>query len=112
MGSMGEKRGPNFASIQRDTLNSLAFKRDLAWYEMLAYLYFKKNYNGFNNGDIELRYSEMRYVMSYTYLKKAIDGLIEKGWVERIEPGGMYGTPAKYELTGKYEELRLGKRKK
>ena len=105
-------KGPSFASIQRDTLNSSVFKLDLEWYEKLAYLYFKKNYNGFNNGEIELRYSEMKGVMCTTYFKKAIDGLIEKGWVERIEHGGMYGTPAKYKLTGKYEELRFGKKKK
>ena len=109
MGADRERRGPSFASIERDTLNSSVWKKGLKWYEMLAYLYFKKNYSGFNNGNIELRYSEMKGVMSSSYFKMAKDGLISKGWIEVIEPGGKFGNPAKFRLTGRHEKIIEGK---
>ena len=60
-----------FVLIERQTLMSPQW-RELSHAEMIAYIYIKNNYNGGNNGEIPLKYSELKSVMAPATLSKAL----------------------------------------
>jgi len=94
-----------FVMLENATLNSQEWKQ-LTHSEMVAYVYIKKNFNGGNNGEIPLKYSELKGVMAPATISKALKGLVTKGWIEVTRHGGLYRYFCKYRLTGKYDFLR------
>lgn len=99
------KNGPPFVMLERATLKSQEW-RQLSHSEMIAYIYIKKNYLGYNNGEISFRYSEIRGIMSPATLSKALKGLTSKGWIEKTKHGGMFRYYCLYKLTGKHDRIR------
>lgn len=70
----------------------------------LAYVYFKKNYNGFNNGEIVAPYKELKKVLkSSATISKAIKTLENKQWIETTEQGGLFQKVSRYRLTFLYD---------
>lgn len=100
-----KRTGPPFVMLERRTLDSPEWKR-LTKAEMITYIYIKKNYNGGNNGNIPLKYKELKGVMTPATLSKALKGLISKGWIEKTKHGGLYRFYCLYKLTGKYDRIR------
>lgn len=96
---------PPFVMLEKDTLKTPQWK-ELSHTEMLAYIYLKKNYNGGNNGEIPLKYSELEGIMAPATLSKALKGLISKGWVEKTQHGGLYRYFCLFRLTGNYDRIR------
>jgi len=104
------KRGRNrnhksFVMLPRKMLRSEIWK-DLNPASKLFYIHLKGKYNGSNNGEIRLHYSELKGVKgisSPSTINKAIKELEEKGWIERKEPGGLYRRPNKFLFTGKHD---------
>lgn len=80
------------------------------------YIELKRNYNGYNNGELICSYEFMRKKYRYGYgtVRKAIKLLCECGLIEltgRGELAGLGGVKAnKYRLTGKYERVIPGKK--
>jgi len=97
--------GPPFVMMEKNTLRCQDWKQ-LSHTEMIAYLYLKANYNGSNNGKIQLPYKSMEAVMAHKTLSTALKGLVDKGWIERTQRGGLYRYVCHYRLTGKYDLLR------
>jgi len=91
--------------LERKTLRSQEWKK-LTRSEMITYIYIKKNYDGYNNGEISLKYSELKGVLASATLSKALKGLIVKGWIEKTEHGGMFRYYCLYKLTAKYDVIR------
>ena len=76
----------------------------------LLYLYLKAKYDGSNNGEIQLHYSELKGVQgisSDSTVSKAFRELEKKGWIKRTRFGGLYRYINKYELTGNYDDHLL-----
>lgn len=96
---------PPFVMLERATLTSSQWK-ELTRSEMITYIYIKKNYNGGNNGEIPLKYTEFKDIMAPATLSKALKGLQSKGWVEKTRHGGLYRYYCLYKLTGKYDRIR------
>jgi len=75
------------------------------------YTELKRNYNGFNNGQLICAYSYMRKKYGYGYgtLSKGFKKMIELALIERVEYGelaGLSGKKAsKYRLVGKHEKI-------
>jgi hypothetical protein len=72
-----------------------------------VYAMLKSKYNGHNNGEIRLHYSEIRGVSGLKCNKsisKAFRELEAKTWIERTKIGGMYRYHNLYKLTGKFDE--------
>ena len=106
--SRREKRrgkGAPFVMLEKNTLNSQDWKK-LSHPEMLTYIYIKKNYNGTNNGEISLKYSELKGIMAPGTIANALKGLITKEWIEKTKHGGMFRYYCLYKLTGKYDQIR------
>ena len=94
-----------FVMLERQTLLSLQWKQ-LSHSEMIAYIYLKNNFNGGNNEQIPLKYSELKGVMAPATLSKALKGLQSKGWIEKTQHGGLYRYFCLYKLTGKYDSIK------
>ncbi len=99
------KRGPPFVMLEKQTLESQEWKK-LTRAEMITYIYIKKNYNGGNNGEIPLKYTELKGISAPATISEALKGLTDKGWIEKTRHGGMYRYYCLYKLTGKYDRIR------
>lgn len=71
------------------------------------YIHLKAKFNGSNNGQIRLYYSElkdMKGFSSHNTISSSFKELENKEWIERTEIGGLYRHFNEYKLTGKYDE--------
>ena len=96
--------------------NFVAIARKMLWIEewkkltpaaKLFYVYLKAKYNGKNNGEILLHYSELKGIKgisSSSTIFRAIKELEDKGWIKRTQIGGLYRHNNEFELTGKYDD--------
>jgi len=98
-----KKHNP-FVMLLRQTLISAPWQA-LTHSEMIAYIYIKKNYNGGNNGQIPLKYVELKRVLAAATLAKALKGLISKGWIEKTQHGGLFRFSCFYKLTGTHDPI-------
>lgn len=76
----------------------------------ILYCYLKGKYNGSNNGEISLHYSELKGVKgisSPAAISRAIKELEAGGWIRRTRQGGLYRYSNKFELTGQHDDLIL-----
>lgn len=79
----------------------------------ILYLYLKGRFNGHNNGDIHLHYSELKGVKglsSPSSISRGFKELEEKEWVSRTRIGGLHRYSNKFELTGKVDDYLSGGR--
>ena len=76
---------------------------DLSHSEMLTYIYMRANHNGKNNGEVPLKYAELKEILAPATLSKALKGLENKDWIRKTKHGGMYRYYCLYKLTGKYD---------
>lgn len=91
-----------FVMFDKEMLNSTNWKV-LSHSEMVVYLYIKRNFNGSNNGEIPLKYAELKDIMAPATIKKALTGLEANGWIEKTKHGGLYRYYCLYKLTGRYD---------
>ena len=98
-------RCPPFVMLEKETLRSQQWE-ELSHSEMITYIYLKKNYNGRNNGEIPLKYSELKAILAPATLSKALKGLEGKGWIEKTQYGGLFRYYCLYKLTGRYDRIR------
>jgi len=73
----------------------------------LLYIHVKGKWNGYNNGQIRVYYSELkgfRGISADSTISKASKELQEKGWIKRTKLGGLHRYFNEYELTGKYDD--------
>jgi len=96
----------NFIMIGREMLFGCPEWKKLSGAAKLLYITLKGKYNGFNNGEIKLCYSELKGVRglsSSSTIAKAFKELVDKEWIIHVGMGGLYRHPNVYELTGKYD---------
>ncbi len=104
----GKKRNcfvKGFAGIGRARLNSPEWKGLSAGAKIL-YLHLKGAYIGTNNGDIVFTYGHakgIKGISSPGAFSRVSKELQQKEWI-KVLPGGLYNTPNKYTLTGRYDE--------
>ena len=102
------KRTPPFVRLERRLI-----LRDENWQALsqgakLLYLHLKAKYNGVNNGQIKLHYSELEKYAGFKSpraISAAFKELIKKGWIKRTKIGGLFRYTNEYQLTGKYDDL-------
>jgi len=71
-----------------------------------VYAMLKAKFNGKNNGEIKLFYSELRGLSGLRCNKTISNAFLElekEGWVERTVLGGLYRRICSYRLTGKFD---------
>ena len=78
----------------------------------LLYVYLKGCYNGSNNGEIHLHYSQLkghRGISSSSAIADSIRELEKGEWIERTKFGGMHRFNNLYRLTWKYDRCHSDK---
>lgn len=107
------ERASSFVMIGRGTLLRSNEWKGLSAAAKILYLYLKAKYNGSNNGQIRLHYSELRGVKgisSPSTISRAIRELEQKGWLEITNLGGLYRRINEYRLTGTYDDHLIERR--
>jgi DNA-binding MarR family transcriptional regulator len=97
-----KRRNPSFVMLTRSMLRSRDWER-LSSKAKLFYIHLKAKYNGSNNGEILLHYSELKKVRGISApstISKAIDELISKGWILK-EREGKFMKATRFRLTGR-----------
>jgi predicted transcriptional regulator len=97
-----------FVMLSRNMLLECPEWQALSAAAKILYPIIKSKYNGVNNGEIKLYYSElkdMNGLRSPATISKAFRELEQKGWIRRTQQGGLYRHINKYELTGQYDNL-------
>lgn len=107
----GEKKYcPPFVRLEK----SLLLREDQWWIlppgARDLYLLLKCKYNGQNNGEIRLYYSEIRRMKikglrSDKGISAAFAILEQTGWIEGTRRGGQYRFKTDFKLTGRYDGL-------
>ena len=98
----------SFVRLGRDLIFRSDPWRILSPRAKVLYLTLKAKYNGSNNGDIRLCYSELKTNSGFRSPKSISDAIreLEKGgWVERVKRGGLYRYENRFRLTGKFDVL-------
>ena len=95
-----------FVALDSQMLKSPEWRKGLTRSERDVYEQLKRKFVGYNNGDIELHYSELKDFLASATIAKALKGLEAKGWISRTKYGGLYRYSNKYRLTGKHDPDR------
>jgi len=96
----------SFVMLPRKMIRSQEWK-NLGPAAKILYIHLKGKYNGHNNGEIRLYYSELKGIqglLSPSTVSKAFKELEEEGWIKRTKLGGLYRTINEYELTGNFDD--------
>ena len=96
----------SFVMLPRKMLRSKEWK-ELSPAAKLSYIHLKAKYNGQNNGEIRLYYSELegnKGISSPSTISNAFNELEDKGWIRRSIYGGLHRHVKEYKLTGKYDD--------
>jgi len=97
-----------FVALSKEMILKCTEWRELTPQARDIYVLLKAKYNGKNNGQIRLYYSEMRQFAGLKQNKtisrhfKELEG---RGWIRRTKLGGMFRYLNEYALTGKYDKL-------
>lgn len=104
----------SFVGIDRRALRSESW-RNLSLRARIFYIHLKGNFNGENNGDIGLCFSELSGHPGLSSRKAfygAAKELEKSGWIRRKKGGGLYRHPNRYEITGAFDSFGLRTRKR
>lgn len=107
-----DKKHNSFVMLPRKTLRGEEWRK-LNPAAREVYTQLKGKYNGSNNGQIRLYYSELDDIeglRSHSTISKAFRELEEKGWVKRTELGGLHRHFNEYRLTWKYDDANQDRR--
>jgi hypothetical protein len=97
----------SFVALERGLLRNPEWRR-LSSRAKIWYLYLKGKYNGRNNGEIQLHFSELHDLPDLRG-RRAFYGAAREleaaGWIKRTNSGGLYRNPNTYRLTGHFDGM-------
>jgi len=103
-----DKWGPPFVRLERRLILKDENWRQLSPGAKMLYLFLKAKYNGSNNGQIKLHYSELKDCAGFKNprsISAAFQELEKKDWIKRSKIGGLHRFTNEYTLTGRYDAL-------
>jgi hypothetical protein len=109
-----QKPKTSFVMIEREMIRSKAWKK-LNHYSVRAYLHIKYKFNGKNADDLSFTYEEATKIMNGHTYKKAIDQLVQYGFIDMKRSGACFGKCNIFALSERWkkygtEAFREGKR--
>ena len=75
---------------------------------MIAYIYLRSKFNTRTLGEVTLTYSEMKDIMCSATYWRALTELEEKGFIEKVQPGGLKGcggVPTTFKFKGEHSHF-------
>lgn len=109
--SKRSKSKKGFIQLYWDFYDSIEWK-SLHWYSKLAYLRIKRKYNPNNGDNVSVSYREMTDEMTQKTFGKAIKELIEVGFIEVVQKGGLFRRRNFYMLSYRWKTLKASPLKK
>lgn len=103
--NMSKRKKKLFIQIHHDFYDSKEWKT-LHWYSKLAYLRIKRKYNPNNGDQVSVSYREMTDEMTQKTYGKAIKELLEEGFIEVVQKGGLYRRRNYYTLSYRWKTLK------
>lgn len=103
--SRRKRGGLQHVGIERRTLKEDPWQ-GLSACAKIFYIHLKSRYNGGNNGKIKFPYSAMKGVRGCSTnraISKAVKELLDEGWIEINQVGGMYRHYNLYRLTFRHD---------
>jgi len=97
-------KAPPFVMIRRDILKDPKWQK-LSSGAMVVWIYLRAKFNYKTLSEVTLTYSEMEGVMTSKPFKRALEELMNEGWIKKTKQGGMYGGVCKYKFIGKYKDF-------
>ena len=94
----------HFTRLFDDLLNSEAFKR-LSAQAKLVYILMRQEYKGegYTGNKVKCPYSKIEtYRIGRKSISKGIQELIEAGFIEIVEQGGLYHRPSVYKFSSRW----------
>lgn len=98
----------SFVRLPRELIFRSEEWRNLSPRAKVFYLTLKAKYNGANNGDIRLCYSELKTDASFKSPKSVSAAMreLEKGeWIVRVKRGGLFRYENRFRITGKFDAM-------
>jgi len=100
----------SFVGLERRLFHHCPEFRDLTPRAIVLYLHLKSKYNGGNNGDLSLHYSEVKGARGFKSdkaISAAFRELKKAGWIEITHNGGMFRFQNRYRLTTKFDKYGI-----
>ncbi len=101
---MKKQKAPPFVMLRRDLLKDPEW-RTLSASAKIVYIYLKSKYNNKTLDMVTLAYSELEDMYSTQTVSNAFKELIEKGFIEKLKNGGLFGGVCVYGFIGKYKSF-------
>jgi hypothetical protein len=106
MGKARDKRRSSpFVMVYKDMLHSPAWE-SLSNPARVAYLHIKADYNGYNEGNLKLPYSQAEKVMDKKTFTRALRQLQEHGFIVVTEHGGLFNRCTTFALSNAWRGWR------
>lgn len=102
-----KKKFSDFLMLGREMILHCDEWKQLSSRAKVLYLMLKAKYNGSNNGEIVLPYTELEAVegfRSHSTASLAYKELWQKGWITVTGNGGLFRNPNKYGFTGRFDK--------
>lgn len=94
----------NFTIIEHKLINSEAFK-GLSLYAKWLYVEFKLRFYGDNKNHIIFTQKEIKKIMSINTFYRSRAELIERGFIDIVERGGLENRPMIYGLSDRWKKF-------
>ena len=102
---MSKRKKKLFIQLRHDLYDSKEW-RSLQWYSKLAYLRIKRKYNPNKGEKITVSYREMEDEMCQATFGKAVKELLNVGFIEITQKGGLYRRRNYYILSYRWKTLK------
>jgi DNA-binding transcriptional ArsR family regulator len=102
--SRQKHRAPPFVMVRRDLLKDPEWRK-LSSSAKLIYIYLRAKFNYKTYSEVTLAYSEMKDMMSSKTVSRAFQELRDKGFIEKIKQGGLFGGVCAYKFIGQFKDF-------
>jgi len=99
-----KQKSPPFVMIRQDVLKDSEWRK-LSSSAKVIYIYLRSKFNYRTLSEVSLAYSEIKDMFSSKTISRAFKELVEKGWIEKVKKGGLYGGVCTYKFTGPYKDF-------
>jgi len=97
------RKSKHFVQIFNELLESEAYKK-LSHATFRAYVHIKSKYNGENGDNLSFTYKEASKIMNVHTFSKALDQLVEVGFLDIVRSGHLYNICNIFALSDRWKK--------
>lgn len=97
-------RLPPFVALYKALLKDTGW-RQLSSSAKVIYMYLRSKFNTNTLSEVSLAYSEVNDMLSTRTISKAFKELQDKGFIEKVKHGGLFGGVCTYKFIGPFKDF-------